>query len=79
LPSQALARGITKTGVAVEMIHMRSADPQEVTELVGRAQGLVVAVPPTSGGGAPEPQATLGTILAAAQAKQTFGWSNPTG
>jgi flavin reductase (DIM6/NTAB) family NADH-FMN oxidoreductase RutF len=33
----------------------------------------VVAVPPTSGSGASETQATLGTILAAAHAKQTFG------
>ncbi|MEB3312761.1 MAG: diflavin flavoprotein, partial [Cyanobacteriota bacterium] len=71
--SQAIARGITKTSVAVEMVDMRSADPQEVTELVGRAQGLVVAVPPTSGSGSPETQATLGTILAAVHAKQTFG------
>ena len=71
--SQAVARGITKTGVAVEMIDMRSADPQEVTELVSRTQGLVVAVPPTSGAGAPKTQAILATILAAAQAKQTFG------
>ncbi|MFQ4135098.1 diflavin flavoprotein [Nodosilinea sp. PGN35] len=71
--SQSLARGITKTGVAVEMMDMRSADPQEVTELVGRAKGLVVGMPPASGAGASETQATLGTILAAAHGKQTIG------
>ncbi|HEY9736795.1 MAG TPA: FprA family A-type flavoprotein, partial [Trichocoleus sp.] len=63
--SQAIARGITKTGTAVEMMDMRSADPQEVNELVGRATGLVIGMPPSSGTGSKETQATLGTILAA--------------
>ncbi|MEO1070162.1 MAG: diflavin flavoprotein [Cyanobacteria bacterium J06638_6] len=71
--SQSIARGITKTGVAVEMMDMRSADPQEVTELVGRAKGLVIGMPPASGVGAQETQATLGTILAAVNGKQTVG------
>lgn len=71
--SQSIARGITKTGVAVEMMDMRSADPQEVTELVSRAKGLVIGMPPASGVGAKETQATLGTILAAVHGKQTIG------
>ncbi|MGG6237266.1 diflavin flavoprotein [Nodosilinea sp. AN01ver1] len=71
--SQSIARGITKTGVAVEMMDMRSADPQEVTELVSRAKGLVIGMPPASGVGAKETQATLGTILAAVHSKQTIG------
>ncbi|PZV08301.1 MAG: diflavin flavoprotein A [Leptolyngbya sp.] len=71
--SQSIARGITKTGVAVEMMDMRSADPQEVTELVARAKGLVVGMPPASGVGARETQTTLGTILAAVHGKQTMG------
>jgi flavorubredoxin/flavin reductase (DIM6/NTAB) family NADH-FMN oxidoreductase RutF len=71
--SQAIAHGITKTNVAVEMIDMRSADPQEVNELVGRAKGLVIGMPPSSGVGAKETQATLGTILAAVNSKQTVG------
>ncbi|WP_017298571.1 diflavin flavoprotein [Nodosilinea nodulosa] len=71
--SQSIARGITKTGVAVEMMDMRSADPQEVTELVGRAKGLVIGMPPASGSGAQETQTTLGTILAAVHGKQTIG------
>jgi len=52
---------------------MRSADPQEVTELVSRAKGLVIGMPPASGSGAQETQATLGTILAAVHGKQTVG------
>ncbi|NEQ42650.1 MAG: MBL fold metallo-hydrolase [Leptolyngbya sp. SIOISBB] len=69
--SQAIARGITKTGVAVEMMDMRSADPQEVNELVGRARGLVIGMPPASG--VKVAQAALGTILAAASDKQAIG------
>ncbi|HIK46946.1 MAG TPA: MBL fold metallo-hydrolase, partial [Leptolyngbyaceae cyanobacterium M65_K2018_010] len=71
--SQAIARGITKTNVAVEMMDMRSADPQEVTELVSRAKGLVIGLPPASGSEAKETQATLGTILAAVHRKQIVG------
>jgi flavorubredoxin/flavin reductase (DIM6/NTAB) family NADH-FMN oxidoreductase RutF len=71
--SQSISRGITKTGVAVEMMDMRSADPQEVTELVGRAKGLVIGMPPASGVGAQETQTTLGTVLAAVHGKQTIG------
>ncbi|PZO43205.1 MAG: diflavin flavoprotein A [Shackletoniella antarctica] len=71
--SQSISRGITKTGVTVEMMDMRSADPQEVTELVGRAKGLVIGMPPASGVGAQETQTTLGTVLAAVHGKQTIG------
>jgi len=71
--SQAIAHGITKTNVAVEMMDMRSADPHEVTELVSKAKGLVIGMPPSSGIGAKETQATLGTILAAVNDKQTIG------
>ncbi|MEM7648616.1 MAG: diflavin flavoprotein [Cyanobacteria bacterium P01_A01_bin.70] len=69
--SQAIARGITKTGVAVEMMDLRSADPQEVNELVGRARGLAIGMPPATD--AKEAQAALGTILAAVSDKQAVG------
>lgn len=69
--SQAIAHGITKTGVAVEMMDLRVADPQEITELVGGASGLVIGMPPTSASSSA--QAALSTILAAAKAKQTIG------
>jgi flavorubredoxin/flavin reductase (DIM6/NTAB) family NADH-FMN oxidoreductase RutF len=71
--SQAIAHGITKTNVAVEMMDMRSADTHEVTELVSKAKGLIIGMPPSSGLGAKETQATLGTILAAVNDKQTIG------
>jgi len=37
--------GITKTGVNVEMIDLRSAEPQEVQELISRCAGIVIGMP----------------------------------
>ena len=71
--SQALARGITKTGVAVEMMDLKSADPQEVQELVGRSTGIAIGMPPGHGKVAALAQAAIGTILVAAKNKQSIG------
>ncbi|MCG9891662.1 MAG: diflavin flavoprotein [Thermosynechococcaceae cyanobacterium MS004] len=71
--SQAIARGITKTEVAVEMMDLKVADPQEVNELVGRAQGLVICTPPTAGAAATLTKAALGTLVAAVKDKQVVG------
>lgn len=71
--SQAIARGITKTGVGVEMIDLKSADPQELQELVGRAAGIVIGMPPLSGNHLRETTTSVGTILAATNAKKVIG------
>ena len=71
--SQAIAHGITKTGIAVEMMDLKSADPQEVKELVSMATGLVISTPPMTGQAAATAQTGLNTILAAAKAKQSVG------
>jgi flavorubredoxin/flavin reductase (DIM6/NTAB) family NADH-FMN oxidoreductase RutF len=71
--SQAIAHGITKTGVAVEMMDLRWADPQEVRELVSIASGLVIGTPPIAGDVAQKAQTAISTILAAAKAKQSVG------
>jgi len=71
--SQAIAHGITKTGVAVEMMDLKSADPQEVKELVSIASGLVIGTPPITGTVAATAQTAISTILAAANAKQSVG------
>ncbi|HEY9603233.1 MAG TPA: diflavin flavoprotein [Allocoleopsis sp.] len=68
--SQALARGITKTGVGVEMMDLKSAEPQEVQEIVGRAAGIAIGMPPASSKAA---AAAVGTVLAAAKSKQAIG------
>ncbi|KAI8476040.1 MAG: flavoprotein [Monoraphidium minutum] len=44
--SQTLARGITKAGVAVEMVDLLSADPQEVVMAVAASKGIVLMSPP---------------------------------
>ncbi|MEB3213897.1 MAG: diflavin flavoprotein, partial [Leptolyngbyaceae bacterium] len=71
--SQAIARGITKTDVAIEMMDLKSADPQEVNELVSHASAVIVATPPASGSFATPVQAAVNTILAAVKDKQVFG------
>ena len=71
--SQAIAHGITKTGVAVEMMDLKSADPQDVRELVSIAAGLVIGTPPMTGPAAATAQTAISTILAAAKPKQSVG------
>jgi flavorubredoxin/flavin reductase (DIM6/NTAB) family NADH-FMN oxidoreductase RutF len=68
--SQAVARGITKTGVGVEMMDLKSADPQEVQEMVGRAGGIAIGIPPASSKTA---TAAVSTVMAAAKSKQVIG------
>jgi len=64
--SQALARGITKTDVGVEMLDLGSVDVQELVETVGRSAAVVVLAPPTGG----KANTSLGTLLASVKAKQ---------
>ncbi|MFP4102808.1 diflavin flavoprotein [Coleofasciculus sp.] len=71
--SQAIAHGITKTGVAVDMMDLRSADPQEIKELMSIASGVVMGTPPTTGEVAAVAQTAMGTILGATNPKQSFG------
>ncbi|MBW4663594.1 MAG: diflavin flavoprotein [Chroococcus sp. CMT-3BRIN-NPC107] len=69
--SQSIASGITKTGVAVEMVDMRSSDLQEIQELVSRSAGIVISMPPTSAKSSVK--TALSTVLAAAKGKQAIG------
>ena len=71
--SQSIARGISKTGVGVEMVDLRSADAQDVNEIVSRSTGVVIGMPPSTGKGSEETRAALGTILAGVSSKKTFG------
>ncbi|MBD2343503.1 diflavin flavoprotein [Anabaena subtropica] len=67
---RAIASGIAKTGVAIELVALNDAEPQEIRELVAQAAGLVIAMPPQS---CVVVQAALNTILAAAHNKQAIG------
>ncbi|BAC89717.1 diflavin flavoprotein [Gloeobacter violaceus] len=79
--AQALAHGITKAGVGVETINCEFATPEEIREVVSRADGFVIGSP-TLGGHAPtQIQTALGIVLATAPKSQltgvfgSFGWS----
>ncbi len=69
--SQAIARGIGKAEVQVQLVDLRATDAQELTALVGDAAAVVVptwpAVPDA------ELQASIGTLLAALKPKQWVG------
>lgn len=71
--AQAVAHGISKTGVVVEMVDFRAIDPHEVRELLGMAAGIVIGMPSQSGADATHTQLLINTILAATNDKQTFG------
>ncbi|KGF72950.1 DeoR faimly transcriptional regulator [Neosynechococcus sphagnicola sy1] len=71
--SQAIAHGITKTGVAVEMMDLRTADPQEVRELMSEAAGVVIGMPPQSGTAAATASTALSTVLVSTSSKQAVG------
>lgn len=71
--SQAIAKGITKAGVVVEMVDLKVADPQDVNEVVGRAAGLVMGMPPINSAYNTELSKAIGTILAASKDKQVIG------
>lgn len=68
--ARAIAQGITKTGVAVELVNWNDTEPQEVRELVEQAAGLVLGMPAQSD---QEAHQILNTVLAAAHGKQTIG------
>jgi flavorubredoxin/flavin reductase (DIM6/NTAB) family NADH-FMN oxidoreductase RutF len=70
--AQAIASGITKTGVAVELIDLRGPlDLQELRELVGRCAGIVVGMPATAESENIQP--ALSTILGSVHEKQAVG------
>ncbi|MGL6337707.1 MAG: diflavin flavoprotein [Waterburya sp.] len=79
--ANALARGITKAGVAVESINAESAKPEEIQTAIAKSVGFIMGSP-TLGGHAPtQIQTALGIVLANAAKTQlagvfgSFGWS----
>ncbi|MCF4966772.1 diflavin flavoprotein [Nostoc sp. CMAA1605] len=79
--AQAIARGITKAGVAVESINCEFTEPEEIRAAVEKSAGFVIGSP-TLGGHAPTPvQTALGIVLSAATNNKlagvfgSFGWS----
>ncbi|MBN3910772.1 MAG: flavin reductase [Nostoc sp. NMS1] len=79
--AQAIARGITKAGVAVESINCEFTEPEEIRAAVEKAGGFIMGSP-TLGGHAPTPvQTALGIVLSTATNNKlagvfgSFGWS----
>ncbi|WP_392535855.1 diflavin flavoprotein [Nostoc sp. C117] len=79
--AQAIARGITKAGVAVESINCEFTDPEDIRTAVEKSAGFVIGSP-TLGGHAPTPvQTALGIVLSTATNNKlagvfgSFGWS----
>ena len=69
---RAIADGIAKTGVAIELVDMSVAEPHEVRELVNCAAGIVIGMPPqTDQSSAMHP--SVSTILATVSIRQVFG------
>lgn len=79
--SQAIARGITKAGVAVEAINCEFASAEEIRSTLEHTSGFIIGSP-TIGGHVPTPvQTALGIVLSTASKSQlagvfgSFGWS----
>ncbi|MGF1488498.1 MAG: flavin reductase [Prochloraceae cyanobacterium] len=78
---EAIARGVTKSGVAVEIINAETADPEDIKATVEKSAGIIIGSP-TLGGHAPtQIQAALGIALASANKNKlagvfgSYGWS----
>ncbi|UBF27818.1 diflavin flavoprotein [Kovacikia minuta CCNUW1] len=69
--AHAISQGISKTGVVVEEMDLRTVDASEIRELVGIASGIVIGMP--SQAQSATTQVALSTILAAVNEKQSFG------
>jgi flavorubredoxin/flavin reductase (DIM6/NTAB) family NADH-FMN oxidoreductase RutF len=68
--ARAIAQGLMKTNVAVDLVDLSATDPHEARELIHQAKGLVIGMPSQQDSAA---QTILSTILAAANAKQSIG------
>jgi len=79
--AQAIARGISKTGIAAEMFNCELATPDEISQLLKRCSGFCLGAP-TLGGTLPTPvQTALGAIIKDGDLDKpcgvfgSFGWS----
>ncbi len=68
--ARAIAHGVNRNGVQVELVDLQQTVPQELREWVDVASGLIIGMPPQSDSIA---QTALSTVLAAAHKKQAIG------
>ncbi|QSJ17276.1 diflavin flavoprotein [Nostoc sp. UHCC 0702] len=70
--AQAIANGISKTGVGLEIVDLGGeVDLQELREIAGRCAGIVVGTPPVNSNA--NTQAALSTVLGSVKEKQAIG------
>ncbi|AFY73659.1 putative flavoprotein [Synechococcus sp. PCC 7502] len=78
---QAIARGITKANVAVELINCESATPEEIKAAIEKSSGFMIGSPTLAGHLPTQVQTALGLVLANAPKGSlagvfgSFGWS----
>jgi flavorubredoxin/flavin reductase (DIM6/NTAB) family NADH-FMN oxidoreductase RutF len=79
--ANAIAKGITKAGVAVELINCENAEPEEIKAAIEKSSGFLIGSP-TLGGHLPtQVQTALGIVMStAAKSDQagvfgSYGWS----
>ncbi len=79
--ANALARGITKAGVSVELINCENAEPEEIKIAIEKSSGFLIGSP-TLGGHLPtQVQTALGIVLSTATKSYqagvfgSYGWS----
>ncbi|MFB2881155.1 diflavin flavoprotein [Floridanema aerugineum] len=79
--AQAIAHGVTKSGVSVETINCEFSEPTEIQAAIEKADGFIIGSP-TLGGHAPtQIQTALGIVLSTAAKTKlagvfgSFGWS----
>lgn len=79
--AQALAKGITKAGVAVESINCEFADAVEIEAAVQKCDGFIIGSPTLGGHMPTQVQTALGIVLSTATKTKlagvfgSFGWS----
>lgn len=79
--AQAIAKGITKTGAAVESINCEFAEPTEIEAAIQRCDGFLIGSPTLGGHTPTQVQTALGIVLSnAAKTKLagvfgSYGWS----
>ncbi len=79
--AQALARGITKAGVAVEAINCEEAEPSEIKSAIEKSAGFLIGSPTLAGHLPTQVQTALGIVLANAPKSAlagvfgSYGWS----
>jgi len=79
--ANALARGITKAGVAVELINCESAEPEEIKSAIEKSSGFLIGSPTLAGHLPTQVQTALGIILSTATKSYqagvfgSYGWS----